>query len=57
MLFRCVSFSLSMSISQTPLLRMSILGPLLFFLHAFIVSLESYRDASDATACEAKDHH
>lgn len=31
MLFRCVSFSLSMSLSQTPLLRMSILGPLLFF--------------------------
>ena len=57
MLFRCVSFSLSMSLSQTPLLRMSILGPLLFFLHAFIVSLESYRDACDATACEAKDHH
>lgn len=31
MLFRCVTVSLPMSFSQTPLLRMSILGALLFF--------------------------
>ena len=55
-LFPCVAVSLSVSSSQVPFLRTSIPGLLLFFLNAFMVSWEIYRDACEAKACEAKDH-
>ena len=56
MLFRCVAALLSLRSFQVPLLRTSIPGTLLFFLQAFMVSWEIYRDACEVNACRAKDH-